>query len=289
MSSSFKPNNSENVDTKPLSDEMTSAAVKDLVSHKLEYIKVNRRFVDPPMGYHEPRYALFSFIPSQDDPKIFGTAKIRGAFFTAEEANKRAEEIVRNVDSEHSIFTTLIGTPFPLVNTGFSKDVEEINLDKLSEETNEKLKIDEKSIKLEQQKDEERAKKKREEIEAGEIEDDIKPEGIDQYILNRVKLAQFYDMQLKYKEKVSDMERRVDEVVGLLKQMYRENPEYETEYMEKYKESRRKAQIPETTDLDGFGKYMDLPIYFDDIDGYQSRKRQRPTSEETHQDEQQQQ
>lgn len=276
MSSSFK---TVSPDVPALNDVDAASAVRDLVVDKFEYIKVNRHFVDPPMGYQEPKFALFSFIPTRDDKKIIGVGKIRGVFHTAKEANERAEHIVKTVDSEHSIFTTLVGVPFPLVDTGFSKDVKEVDIDELSSQTNEKLKFEEKEKKLEQKLDEERAKKKREEIAAGEIEDDIKPEGLDQYVLNRVKLAQFYDRKLQYRDKMREMELAIEDVKEKLKEMYAENPDYEQQYMDKYTESRRKAHIPEEMDLDGFGKYMTLPINFDDDDTRPSRKRRQNAAE----------
>lgn len=128
-----------------LSNEAVQAAKDELVKDVSEFPRVNRRFVDPPRA-GEPKFALFSYIDHPDvdmikfldeikdslKPKykkqltelqarpqlVKGVGKIRGAYVTQQEAETRAEEIVRDIDSANSVFTCIVGVPFPLLLRG---------------------------------------------------------------------------------------------------------------------------------------------------------------------------
>ena len=116
---------------------------------------------------------------------IKGVAKIRGAFFTSLEAEQKAEEIIKDVDSTNSIFTCLIGTPFPLVTEGFSDELNEVDIQNQTEHTisqnvREKRRKDQKEMnELKQQQDELMQ----------DVTMDPAAQKEENYVTNRVKLA----------------------------------------------------------------------------------------------------
>lgn len=232
--------------------------MNDLFSRSDAYPRVNRKIVDPP-GKRQPKYALFSFVKATDvvpdADGFFGVAKIRGCFDTEEEAEERAEELMREVDSTNRIYTCLIGMPFPLVTKGFAKNVSEVDL---------RNKI-EKTIS-----DNARAKRREEEKEMREMKErqealmkndgSIDPSEEDKYVEQRVKLAHLRYAIAEHEAKRIECRQLELLVRRSLAEAKDRNPEFETNYMERYKRGRREANIPEETDLTGFMKYMADPI-----------------------------
>jgi hypothetical protein len=127
----FKPD----ITVKPLVGDELVAAVDQL--NNLSFIKkfpsVDRNFADP--SIHLQQIGLFSFIPAQgatpDKNGIFGFGKMRGNFSTEQEASDRAEMIIREVDSAHTVFHTYVGRPFPItLKESYAEDTEEIDIRK---------------------------------------------------------------------------------------------------------------------------------------------------------------
>ncbi len=227
---------------------------------KRTYPKVNRKFIDP-VKQSEPRFALFTFITTDDTTtNIYGVAKIRGVFYTQEEADARAEELIRDVDSCNSIFTCIVGVPFPLVSNGCSESVAEIDMkakveDTISENVRKKRNADQKEM------NEITDRQKR-------LMEDVHPEKIkndeDSYVEQRVKLAHLKYSISEHSAKIVECENLKKKTETFLRDAVKTNPEFEDTYLQKYKDARRAANIPEDTDLVGFMKYMADSLYADE-------------------------
>ena len=120
-------------DTAPsLTGNVMENAVKDLLVPPIaNYPKLERMYADPKqMGQ---MFSLVSFIPSiqakPDKDGIYGMIKVRGTFATEDEANSRAEFLIKNVDSYHKIYTVFTGRPFPATESSkFSHATTEIDI-----------------------------------------------------------------------------------------------------------------------------------------------------------------
>jgi len=252
---SFKPTD---VTSSSLSDEETRAAVAQLVS-SVPFRRINRKFIDP-QKYGDHKFALFSFVkaPSAtcDADGFFGVAKIRGVFFTEQEAAARAQEIIRDVDSANSIYTCLMGVPFPLVARGHADELTEIDLQNKTENT---ISENVKAKRLAEQKEMNELKERRDALmkDDGKIES-INPE--EQYVEQRVKLAHLRYAINEHTTKLAECRDLEKKVRIHLNECKHDHPEFEINYMERYKRGRRDVGIPEDADVSGFMKYMADPI-----------------------------
>ena len=127
--------------SRPLSDKEAEEAVAELSDTTLikKFPQTERFYADP--IYNNQMYCLHSFVPSKnatpDEHGVFGFMKCRGAFHNIEEANDRAEWIIRNVDSYHSIQTGYSGKPFPVCHDfkEFVAETHEVDIRKKAIET----------------------------------------------------------------------------------------------------------------------------------------------------------
>lgn len=253
---SFVPSNTNE---QKLTQEECEIAIPTLYNQK-PFRTVNRKLYDP-VKHGEPRFALFSFAKASgatpDSDGFLGVAKIRGVFHTDQEAADRAEEIIRDVDSSNSIFTTLCGAPFPLVVRGCSQELSEVDISKkvdkiISDNVRAKRKAEAKEI--------EEIEERRKALvnDDGTINESEDPE--DMYVQQRVKLAHLrYAIKehgIKLRE-CSELEKTVRTNLNECKSLH---PEYEENFVKRYKEGRRRAKIPESTDFGGFMKYFLDPI-----------------------------
>jgi hypothetical protein len=251
--------NPENV-SYALGATLTEADVKQAMAENnvnvftRRFPKVEKFYADPVI--HSQVYSLVSFVPSRgatpDKDGVFGMLKVRGAFATEDEAMLRAEYLVRNVDSYHSIYHTYVGRPFPLAATNkYISDTVEIDIKKkVTEET---------SAQIRQKRDAERQTIK--EIEEKEKEllsdvakrpDEIDP--IDNYTELRVKKAQLSWTYLETLKKMNEMKASIIKARQELVQMDDSHPECRAEYMTRYKDARKKSGLPETDE--SFMKYL---------------------------------
>ena len=156
LSKNFKIDTSHS----PLTDKQTINAMK--VLNKNNFPEVERRYTDPVIDLQ--KIGLFSFVPARgavpNNQGIYGFAKIRGNFANENEANERAEFIIRNVDSYNQIFHTYVGRPFPItVDSKYSAETQEIDIRKemaktVSENIKEKKEDEHKTMQEIKQKEE---------------------------------------------------------------------------------------------------------------------------------------
>ena len=257
---SFVPLNSQEPE---LSKEECDLAVNELV--KKPY-RVFRKNLHDPKKPGEPQFALFSFAKAAgatpDKDGFLGVAKIRGVFYGEEDAARRAEEIIRYVDSSNVIWTAICGEPIPLVPKGFSKNLTEVDIsNKIAKAVSDNVRAKRKEEEREMQE----IKNRQEALmnDDGTVKESIDPE--DKYVEQRVKLAHLRYAIVEHEKKMKECAALEVKVRDSLREYSKENPEFEANFVQRYKEGRRKANIAETTDFGGFMQYFLDPI--DPIEG----------------------
>ena len=255
-------------ESEPLSASEGKSAVKEL--HKKDFVqkfpKIDRTYADP--GIMGQKYTLVSFIPSKnavpDEKGVYGFVKSRGNYETELEADQRAEYLIRNYDSYHSIYTGYVGRPFPLTQSSeFSKDTSEIDIRK---QTTEAVSSDVRAKKEKEEADKRDILEREEKLLA---EHDKEEDPFDIYITNQVKKAQ---LSWTYNEHIKKMR----EVRGIVKkcrleieESEKENPDFSDKYFEKYMQARKDAGFKEKNKSDkedpNFIEYMigDIRLDFD--------------------------
>ncbi len=238
-----------------LTQEQVQSAVQALSDHSAvkNYPEVERRFIDPSID--KQKYGLFTFVPAKgatpNEKGIYGFAKLRGNFETQAEADERAEDIIRNVDSYHRIYHTLVGRPFPVTNTGdLAQDVNAVQLQQA-------YSADVKKQREKEQKEIEEIKQREKELldDVKKTEEDID----DRYTTLHVKRAQLCWTYIETKKKLEQMTGLIARARREIEEIDREHPELRGQYYNKYCEARKQAGLPVTgnpnTD-ESFMKYL---------------------------------
>jgi hypothetical protein len=225
-----------------------------------KFPRIEKFYADPEM--RNQRICLHSFVPSKgatpDKSGVYGFVKVRGVFATEQEANDKAEELIRNVDSFHSIYHSYIGRPFPLsFNKNFVETVKEVELvEKTIQTISEDIKGKREKDRKEMEEIKEREKKL---LESSKEE---KEDPFDEYTTMQVKKAQLCWTYTETLKKMDQMKKSIISTRKLIQEREEQNSEYKDKYMEKYKNARKEAGLPETDD--SFMKYMgeDIDVGF---------------------------
>jgi len=235
-------------DTPSLNNDQTKEAMSSLFVTDFtdKYPKTERAFADPSIPGQT--YQLVSFVPSQgatpDKDGVYGMIKTRGSYATPEEANDRAEFLIRNVDSYHKVFTAWVGKPFPATNSSdYSADTNAVDIRKKATEVVSK---DIRERKREEQKEIEEIKDREKKLVEESQQEERDP--FEFYIECRVKKAQLTWTYLETVKKLEQMKDSILKVRDQIKESDETNPDYITKYREKYMEARTEAGIPDTDD-----------------------------------------
>ena len=241
----------------PLTDSQVESATKDLVdkAHLELYPAQERAFADPTL--EDQDYCLVSFVPSvsatPDKDGIYGMVKVRGTYNSLEKCDKRAEFLIKEVDSLHKIYIAGVGKPFPITNMStFSKDINKVKIqDTLAEELNSQQTKEEKELAEMKQRERElldRNKKSNEELQR---EVPI----IDKYITTRVKKAQLTFTYIETMKKIEQMRKSILESRQEIADMDESDPELSTSYLERYNDALEKVSLDQQKD--SFVKYLE--------------------------------
>ena len=230
--------------------------------------RLDRRYVDPRL--RDQLVGLVSFVPSKgaqpDSQGIYGWAKFRGSFENENESNKRAEYIIKNVDSYHKIYTVPIGRPFPLtLSSNFSKEVEEVDVkNSMTDSINNAVK----KIKKQEQKQIDEIKQKEKNIQAEVKKENMDP--FERYITLCVKKAQLTWSFAETHKKMIGMRKSILKCRQEIKNYDEEFPDFNKKYFDKYMDARKKAGVPvdkQTNEqkTNNWMKYMceDIKLPFD--------------------------
>lgn len=243
----------------PLSEAETLSGMVDL-NKDLTYLKVDRRYADPEI--QNQKIVLVSFVPSKtakpDKDGFFGMMKVRGVFATEEEANERAEWLIRNTDSLHDIYHTFVGRPFPVTTkSGYEKEIKTIDIrqktvDLISED------ILSKRAKERQEAEELQEKEKVLLEESRRAQENEPPDSFEVYITEQVKRAQLIWTYNETTKKVKQMEESFARTVANIRAMDADHPDFQLRYKDQYMKARREAGIPD--DEQSFIQYLNLDL-----------------------------
>jgi hypothetical protein len=248
----YKPNQGH----RNLTEEEVTDALTELNNSKFvsKFLRVERRYADPvePMQ----RIGLISFVPAKgatpNDKGIYGFAKLRGNYPTEQEANERAEVLIRTVDSYHQIYHTYVGRPFPCtVSSDFSDETSEIDLRKSM--------TDSVSNSIKQKKNSESQQIKEIEEREKELLEDAKKEEedpIDFYTTLRVKKAQVTWTYLETQKKMDQMKETIIKTRDEITKMESEDNGYAEQYFKKYCDARTETGLDNSTNQDTFMKFL---------------------------------
>ena len=245
-----------------LTDAEVSEAMSELFVNDFakKFPRVEKFYADPVIP--NQLFSLVSFVPSKgatpDKEGVFGMLKVRGNFATEQEAMMKAESLIRDVDSYHSIYNTFVGRPFPLaVSKKYVRDTTEVDIKKKV--------VEDTSAEVRKKRDEERKVMKEIQEREKELLEDVEKKVDDPYdvytelMVKKAQLSWTYHQTL---QKMEDMKKNIVKAREEISKMKEENPDYHNQYMDKYMEARKKAGLP--TDDNSFIKYMaeDLDLGF---------------------------
>jgi hypothetical protein len=255
-----------------MNDETAAAVAENSATEFIKkFPKVDRNFSDPPINLQQ--IGLISFIPAKgatpNDKGIYGFAKLRGNYANEDEANIRAEELIRDHDSANIIYHTYVGRPFPLTNSKkYAAETSEVDIRK---DTTEAVSSKIKEQKKEDQKIAEEMKDRQQElmddVSGNRPQDDI---DLDEYITLNVKKAQ---LSWTYLEHVT----KLREVRGLILKARQDivdadevNPSFRDSFFEKYNSARGKSgletDVNEDQKQNGFLRYLVEDVTLPGID-----------------------
>jgi hypothetical protein len=246
----------------PLSETETEIAIPVLSrTEGLDlFRKVDRRYADPEIV--NQKICLVSFIPSKgavpDKDQIYGMMKVRGVFQTEDEANERAEFLIRNTDSLHEIFHAYVGRPFPVTTkTGYEKELQTIDIRK---KTVDLISEDILSKKCQEKKEMEELQEKERVLleESKRAQDGVPEDPFEVYITNQVKRAQLLWTYRETKKKMDQMKESFQSAQTIIKELDENNPSFHADYKEKYMKARRDAGIPDSDE--SFIQYLGLDL-----------------------------
>lgn len=228
--------------TPPLTEKEGDEAVKELNNKMYMFPRVERRFNDPPLNMQN--IVLVSFIPAKgalpDKHGIYGFAKIRGTFSSEYEAEERAEYLIRNVDSYHTIYHARVGCPIPMTEKqNYSASHKEIDVKQQMEES---ISKSVKSKKEDEARQISEIKKQEEELLADVSKKELDP--YDKYTELRTKKAQVSWAYLDTIKKLEEMKNIIIKTRKEIEEMEKVDEEYKKVYYKKFIDSRERAGIP---------------------------------------------
>jgi hypothetical protein len=229
-----------------LTDGQTDDAMKVLNNTDFtdKFPRVDKCYADPiiPMQI----YGLVSFTPAKgatpNENGVYGFAKLRGNYATEIEANERAEYLIKNFDSYHAIYHTYCGRPFPMtISSKYSAETTEVDIRKqTTESVSQNIK--------EKRNDEQQAMREIKDREEKLLQESKKEEidTYDDYITQRVKLAQLSFTYLEHQKKMVEVKDIIIKTRKVLKELDEEFPDYQNSYYDKYMQARKDAGLKES-------------------------------------------
>ena len=254
-----------------LTEEQVKEAVHTNVDLGLleKFPKVDRMYADP--IYNSQVYCLHSFIPSKgatpDEKGVFGFMKCRGSFHTVDEANQRAEFMIRNVDSYHDIQTGYAGRPFPVCkNTKrYVAETTEVNIRKdavkaVSEDIQQK--------RLDEKKEVDDIKERESNLmaESQAIQNDTYvADPLELYTTLHVRKANLVFTYLETQKSLVKMRVNIKKSYREIRDMDVQDVSLAQQYYDHYMAARRKAHIQDDKSEENWMKYLgeDAPLDFD--------------------------
>lgn len=244
-------------------DEEEVGRAKETLVKDLTFTQVEQHFADPTQ--FGQKICLVSFIPSKgarpDKDNIYGMMKVRGVYATEDEANERAEFLIRNVDSYHEIFHCHVGRPFPITTSdAFSNEVKSIDIKK---KTTEIISEDILTQKRNERQQVEEIKQKEKALleESNRAQRDEPLDPFEVYITEQVKRAQLIWTYVETQKKMVQMKDSIAKATQAIQDADTEHPDFYEKYKERYYQARKEAGLPEdTSNENSFIKFLGLDL-----------------------------
>ena len=223
-----------------LTEEEVSEAIKvlDNTAFTDKFPRVDRTYADPPVPLQT--VGLISFTPAKgatpNENGVFGFAKLRGNYPSQLEAQQKAENIIRNIDSYHQIYHTYVGRPFPITfSSKYSAETDKIDIRR---ETASSVSSAIKSKKKEEGKEMEELKQREEALleETRRDPEDVDP--YEEYITLRVKKAQLSWTYLEHIKKIAEVKDIIINTRKLIADLEEQDSEFKEKYYAKYVKAR---------------------------------------------------
>lgn len=254
-----------------LTENEVEEAMNELnnISFTSKFPKIDRTYADPNLSMQN--IGLISFTPakgaSPNSNGVFGFAKLRGNFANEEEANQRAEFLIRNVDSYHQIYHTYVGRPFPITaSSQYSLEKKEIDIRK---EITESISSDIKQKKIDDSQVVQEIKKREEALIQDTQKTEIDP--YDEYITLCVKKAQLSWTYLEHFKKIKEIKEIISKTRIQINNLEVNNSDFKLKYYEKYMNARKESGFKdskeemETTFLQYLVEDVNLPGIDEDL------------------------
>lgn len=240
-----------------------------LVKNNLLFPRSVKSIHDPIIAGQE--YGLISFTPAKDvSPNqngIYGVLKSRGNFGTLEEAQKYAENLVRNHDSYNEIHTIRVGQCIPLSKR--TELVEETNLVDVNKEVESIVSQDVKSKRQQEKKEMKTIQEREQQLlqENKEILDgDHKENPMEKYIMLRVKKAQLMWTLVENRKRLeNEVIPAIRKAKEEIREMNEEYPDFDKEYYERYMHARESVGIKEQDKL-SYSNFMHYLLDDNDVE-----------------------
>lgn len=231
------------LETDPVANNLTKEeykeAKKELIKDsfvKFKFPRIYKTRIDPQINGQQ--YSLHSFIPakgaSPDKDGVYGIFKNRGNFNTLNEAYEHSELLVRTIDSFNEIFVGFVGKEFPLtLDSKWCQETKEVDVkNKLDDIAKTKYKEQREKDQKDMEEIMERQKKLLSDNK--ELKQESKDD-LDYYTMLRVKFANLKLSKEDILGKLKNIEDLLEKSKVEIKEMNDKHPEYQTEYMNKYK------------------------------------------------------
>lgn len=239
-----------------VSNALNELYIKDFTN---KFPRVDRFYADPVLNSQV--YCLHSFVPSKgakpDERGVYGFVKFRGSFATQQEADERAEFLVRNVDSFNDVYTSYCGRPFPLThNKAFVKETSEIDVKKqitdiVSKDIKTKV-SEERRIK-----DELKEKEKKLLEENDKVINNVPVEtNEERYTVLQVKRANLVHVYVETRQKLEKIKESILKCRSEIEQFDQTHPEIKDTYIEKYNQARELSGLDKVENDTSYLKYM---------------------------------
>ena len=253
-------------------DEVVSAVAENSATDYIKkFPRIDRNFADPPIT--NQMIGLVSFIPAKgakpNDKGIYGFAKLRGNYMTEDDANNRAEELIRDVDSANIIYHTYVGRPFPLTNSRkYAAETSEVDIRRDT--------TDAVSSKIKEQKADDQKKAEEMKSRQQELMDDVsgnRPQeeiDLDEYITLNVKKAQLSWTYLEHLKKIREVRDLIMKTRVEISEADKVHTDFRDRFFEKYNSARGSSGLE--TDLNedqkqnGFLRYLVEDVTLPGID-----------------------
>lgn len=221
--------------------------------------RTEKQYADPAITNQV--YCLHSFVPSKgakaDEHGFYGFMKCRGVYPSESEAAAAAENLIRDLDSIHSVQTGYVGRPFPVCIEGSKNANQKVNIDDWKSKTESTFE----TFKGEQNRDDRKELAKIEEREkrlVEETKEDYIPDPMERYIMLQQKRAHLSMTYVRAMDAIADYKKKILLARAEIREMelMSDGPKYRQEYMGKFTNALRAVGA-----LERQGEYKDDGSY----------------------------